>query len=77
MLCSIILISIADCVKRDDLRTLVYENIQDLKKRRIVDWIDIDGIWKRHQDQEENHADTLTLLASLEINLKLSEKNKS
>ena len=59
---------------RKDLKTLIYENIQDLKKRRIVDWIDIDGIWKRHQDRKANHADALTLLASLEIILKVREK---
>ncbi len=59
---------------RKDLKTLVYENIQDLKKRSIIDWIDIDGIWKRHQSKQVNHADALTLLTSLEIHLKVSEK---
>jgi len=58
---------------RDDLKAVVYESIQDLKKRRIVDWIDIDAIWNRHQNRQANHADALTLLASLEINLKAQE----
>lgn len=49
---------------------MVYKNIQDLKKRRIVGWINIDGIWKRHQSRNANHADALTLLTSLEIYLK-------
>jgi len=57
---------------RKDLKTLVYKNIQDLKQRGIVDWIDIDGIWKRHQARKANHADALTLLTSLEIYLKVN-----
>lgn len=57
--------------ERPDLKQVVYENIQDLKRRGIVDWIDIDGIWQRHQRKEANHADALTILASLEIFLKL------
>ena len=61
---------------RKDIKTLVYGNIQNLKKRRIVDWIDIDGIWKRHQRKQENHADALTLLASLEINLKAQQRKE-
>jgi len=59
--------------ERADLKTVVYESIQDLKKRRIVDWINIDAIWNRHQNRQANHADALTLLASLEINLKARE----
>lgn len=56
--------------ERADLKAVVHENIQDLKKRRIVDWIDTDAIWDRHQRRQGDHADALTLLASLEINLK-------
>jgi len=59
--------------ERTDLGAVVYENIHDLKKRRIVDWIDIDAIWDRHHKRRANHADALTLLASLEINLKAQE----
>ena len=58
--------------ERDDLKRVVHESLQDLKKRKVVDWVDIDGIWKRHQDQERNHADALTLLTSLEIYLKVN-----
>ena len=57
--------------KREDLKTIVYQNLQDLKHRGVVDWIDIDAIWDRHQRKLGNHADALTLLASLEINLKV------
>ena len=59
--------------ERVDLKTVVYESFQDLKRRRIVDWIDLDAIWDRHQRWRANHADALTLLASLEINLKARE----
>jgi hypothetical protein len=59
--------------RRRDLKTVVYENIQDLKKRKVVDWIDIDGIWRRHQERKANHADALLVLASLEIYLKVKD----
>jgi hypothetical protein len=58
---------------RDDLKALVYDSTQDLKKRHIVDWIDIDVIWQRHQREQSDYARALTLLASLEINLKAKE----
>jgi len=58
---------------RQDIKTLVYENIQDLKSRKIVDWVDIDSIWQYHQTRNGNYADVLTLLASLEIYLKLED----
>lgn len=59
--------------ERKDLKQVVYENIKDLKKRGILDWIDMDSIWQRHQRKQGNHADALTLLTSLEINLKALE----
>ena len=62
--------------ERWDLKAVVYENIQDLRKRRIIDWIDVDAIWNRHQRGQGNHADGLTLLASLEINLKTGQSGE-
>lgn len=56
--------------QRDDLKQTVHENLQDLKKRHIVDWINIDEIWQRHQDKRSDSADALLLLASLEIQIK-------
>lgn len=53
--------------ERVDLKAVVYENIQALKKRGIVTWIDIDDIWESHQHNQGNHADALMLLASLEM----------
>jgi hypothetical protein len=59
--------------ERKDIKDLVYENLQDLKKRNIIDWLDVDLIWKRHQRKQANHADALILLASLEIHMKAGE----
>ncbi len=63
--------------ERQDLKAVVCECIQGLKNRRIVDWIDIDAIWDRHQKRRGNHADALILLASLEIHLRSQEMRAS
>jgi len=57
--------------ERKSFKELVYYNLQDLKKRGLVDWLDLDKMWKRHQRKTKNHADALILLAALEINLKV------
>ncbi len=62
---------------RKDFKNLVYKNIQDLIKRRIIDWVDIDQIWTLHQEEKANHADALTLLTSLEIYLKYCDNCSS
>jgi len=59
---------------REDIKKIVYRNIMDLKQRKIVDWIDIDEIWKRHINKTADHADALLTLASLEIHLKAGKK---
>lgn len=59
--------------ERSDLRKIVFQNISDLGRRNIVDWIDFDGIWQAHQDGAADHADALLVLASLEIHLKAME----
>ncbi len=58
--------------ERDDLKNVVHENIQDLISRGIIDWIDLNDIWKLHQSRQGNFADALTLLASVEICLNYS-----
>jgi len=60
--------------RRKDLRAVVCENVQDLKKRGIIDWIDVEDILGRHRHGHGNHADALMLLASLEIHLKAQEE---
>ena len=62
------------CIReRDDFKGLVYENLQDLKRRGILYWLDLDDIWDQHQKQSANYGEALLLLAALEINLKFDE----
>ena len=56
--------------QRVDLQAVVYDNLHDLKQRSIIDWIDLDNLENRHRRRQANHADALTLLASLEFCLK-------
>lgn len=59
---------------KQDIKKIIYQSIMDLKQRKIVEWIDIDYIWKRHQNKQGNHADALIVLASLEIHLKAGKE---
>jgi hypothetical protein len=63
-----------DIRRRQDLRATIRESLQDLRRRGLVDWIDLESIWQRHQRGQGNHADALTLLDSLEINLKTQDE---
>ena len=56
---------------KKDLSGIIYNNIQDLKHRKIVDWIDVDTIWDCHIKGQKDHSDALLTLASLEIHLKI------
>jgi len=56
--------------ERLDLRTLTLECLSALEERHIVDWIDIDALWREHQTGRVDHSSALLLLASLEINLR-------
>ena len=58
---------------RQDFRLLVLENLQDLKQRNKVNWLDLDSIWKDHQLKRANHGMALLLLTALEISLKSDE----
>lgn len=60
--------------RRKDLNKVVFDNIMDLKKRRILQWINIDRIYQDHMGRKANHADALLLLASLEIHLKAGKR---
>jgi len=63
--------------KRDDFKDLVYSNLQDLKNRKILHWLDIDRIWSRHQKRIANYGDGLMHLTALEISLKVTLDNNS
>jgi hypothetical protein len=56
--------------KRKDLKEIVFYNLQDLKRRNIIDSKIIDTLWNIHQSCKNNYGYSLTLLASLEIILK-------
>lgn len=64
-------------VHRDDFRTLGYEQLQDLKKRKLVSHIDVDEIWKMHQSGIINFQRQITVLVSLELWLKGREAASS
>jgi len=55
---------------RPDLKEIVSTNVQALKARGVVSWIDIDRLWKMHLNSDANYSDALTLLTSLELHLK-------
>ena len=56
---------------QDDLKYVVYSNIQDLKARKIIYWLDLNKLWASHHNLKINLAKELMTLAALEIHLKL------
>lgn len=61
---------------RDDLNKLVYENVMDLKNRQLLDWVDINKLWKDHINKKGDYSDALIVLTSLEIHLKAGKYAK-
>ena len=59
-----------------NLKSIVLDNIYDLKKRKITAWIDFAKIIDSHLNGTADHADALQVLSSLEINLKAKESTK-
>jgi hypothetical protein len=59
--------------EREDLKSVVRDSIQALKRRGVINWIDVSEIWNQHQRGAANHAGALLLLASLEIILQARE----
>ncbi len=59
------------------LRRVVRGSIEDLRKRGTCDWVDFDGIWRRHDRRIRNHGDALIVLASLELIFKARESTAS
>jgi hypothetical protein len=56
---------------RTDLRSLADTNLDDLSRRGLVDWLDLQQIWEEHLSGERDHWRALLALISLEINLKV------
>ena len=57
---------------RNNYKETVFDNIQNLKSRKLIDWLDFDLIWREHQNKIKNHGIALMLLSALEINLRVS-----
>lgn len=55
---------------RSNFKKTVYHNIQNLKLRKLIDWLDFDLLWGEHQEKIKNHGNALMLLSALEINLR-------
>jgi hypothetical protein len=49
------------------LRRIVRDSTEDLRVRGICDWVDFDGLWRKHDRRIRNHGDALIVLASLEL----------
>ena len=52
------------------LKKMVYSNLCDLKKRYLINYIDIEIIWNLHQAYKGNFAEEIITLFTLEIYLK-------
>lgn len=56
---------------RSDYKTLVKRSLSALENRNMVDWIDIQTLWKIHQNGKRDIAYPLLLLTALELNLRI------
>lgn len=56
-----------------DVREIVTDAIAQLRERGVANWVDYDGIWRRHRLRLRNHGDALIVLASLELILQAQE----
>lgn len=56
--------------KNRKFAAFVYNHLQDLKRRGVVPWIDIENLWMGHMSRKAHHGDAIKMLFSLEINLK-------
>ncbi|MBB4067457.1 asparagine synthetase B (glutamine-hydrolyzing) [Salinibacter ruber] len=63
-------IDVAASIRSGSLRSVVRENLTDLKKRDLISWVDIEAIWEEHQSGRVDHTNALDVLTSLEIHLK-------
>jgi asparagine synthetase B (glutamine-hydrolysing) len=54
---------------RSDFQSVVRSCITNLEQRGVVDWIDINSLWRTHQSGERDLAYPLLLLTALELNL--------
>lgn len=62
--------------ERDDFKQLIKNNLYDLKQRDLANWLNLEDLWEKHQNKENNYAKALIILASLEIYLKVKDDEK-
>lgn len=62
--------------EKEDLKKIVYDSINDLYNRRLINWLDIRKLFKDHIDKKGNYGNALILLTSLEIHMKVKEISK-
>ena len=58
------------------LRNVMSENIADLTRRKLLTWLDTSRLWSEHLTGVTDHTDALRILVSLEIALKIAEKDQ-
>jgi len=56
--------------EKENLKSLFYQNLMDLKQRNLLDWVPIEKIWRDHISGRGRYSDALIVLVSLEIHLK-------
>ena len=53
---------------RRDLREVVRENLDALRSRKVLDWLDLEQIWSHHPSGRIEAGKALMLLNGLEVN---------
>jgi len=59
---------------KPDLKAIAEKSLQDLQKRNLIDDIDIEKVWRQHQEKAKNYSQLINLLVSLEIFFKSRER---
>ena len=57
-------------LNQSDFKSVIYSNLQDLKARKIIDWLDIEKLWIYNQNSKKGLAFGFMTLAALELHLK-------
>jgi hypothetical protein len=58
---------------QEDFQDVVYSNLEDLKARKIIDWLDLEKLWYLNRNGRKGFAFELMMLAALEVHLKANK----
>jgi hypothetical protein len=61
---------------REDVRSLVRDALRSLRCRGVVDWVNMEVLWRRHVRGLANHADALMMLTALDLNLEAEDRRE-